>query len=154
MFAVVVAHGLLQCGQAVVYLFVNRHVYLSRRSPYHDDAAKLLLSLETAYILAQSLNHLPSCGTVFHVVAVQTLGIVLVESSLHRYYLLKLIAHGVDVFLLEHLGIHGSLICVLGINVPCGKLYVVEIGDRHNLAHVQILLVGTLAYAYLVVLCH
>ena len=63
-------------------------------------------------------------------------------------------AHGFDVFLFQHLGIHGCLIGVLRIDVPRSESNVVELCQRNNLAVVQVFLFITTANTYLVVLGH
>ena len=133
---------------------VNRHVDLGRSGPQHHDAGAVVLLLELSDVLAQLFNHLPPRLAVFHVVAVETLGIVLVESRLHGFDGLQLIAHGQDVFLLEHFGIHGSLEGILRINIPTAKDDIVELGQRHDVGIVQIAFLFAAPYPYFVILCH
>ena len=154
MLAVVSLHRSLESSQCAVDFHVHRYVDFSRSSPDYNDACAAVLLLEVADVLAQRLNHLPAGLAVLHVVAVQTLGVVLVECSLHRNNLLQLLAHRVDVLLLQNLGIHGSLIGILRIDIPGAEYDVVEVGKRNDVLVVQILLVCALAHANLVVLGH
>jgi len=152
--AVVVFHCLFERGESAVHLFAVRHIYLSGSRPDDNDALARVLLLELAYVLTQRLGHLPACLAVFHVVAVETFGVVLVESSLHRDDFLQLVAHGFDVLFLQNLGIHGCLVGVLRIYIPCSEDYIVELGQWHDVGVVQILLLASFAYANLVVLSH
>ena len=154
MLAVVFLHCFFKSGERAVYRLIYRYVDFGRCSPDNNDSCAAVFLLERAYVLAQLFNHFPACGSVFHVVAVESFGIVLVEGSLHRNYLLKLFTHGVDVFLLEHLGIHCCLICVLGINVPCTEYDVVEVSKRNDVSVCEIFLVFAFSDAYFVILCH
>ena len=154
MLAVVSLHRSLESCQCAVNLHVNRYVDFCRCSPCNNDARAAVLLLEVSDVLAQRLYHLPAGLAVLHVVAVQALGVVLVECSLHRNNLLQLLAHRVDVLLLQNLGIHGSLIGILRIDIPGAEYDVVEVGKRNDVLVVQILLVCALAHTNLVVLSH
>ena len=133
---------------------IYRYVDFGRCCPGYDDAGAAVLLLEVADVLTQSLHHFPAGLAVLHVVAIQTLGVVLVEGSLHWNHLLQLLAHRVDILLLQNLGIHSSLVSILRINIPSAEYDVVEICHRHDVLVVKILLVCTLAYANLIVLSH
>ena len=154
MLAVVVLHRLFECLERSVHLFAVGNIYLCGSRPYHNDARAAVFLLEGAYVLAQSLGHFPSCGAVFHVVAVKSFCVVLVKSSFHRHNFLKLIAYGFDVLLLKNLGVHSRLVGVLGVNIPCPEHNVVKRGKRHDVGIVQIFLLVAFTYANLVVLCH
>ncbi len=84
----------------------------------------------------------------------ETLGVVVVESGLHRLDVLKLILHRVDVLLFENLGVDGSLVCVGGINVPCAEHDVVEICDGDNLVIFEVFFVFAFSDTDFVVLGH
>ena len=154
MVAVVGLHGLLQAGERGVVGLVIGHVDLGRSGPDHHDAGAVVLLLEVADVLTQGLHHLPSRESLLDVVARDALGVVGVEGGLHGHDLLQLVAHGLDVLGLEHLGIDGSLVGVLGIGVPRAEDDVVELGQRHNVAIVQVLLLRATSDTDLVVLGH
>ena len=78
----------------------------------------------------------------------------MVEGGLHRNDLLQLVAHRLDVLCLEHIGIHRTLIGILGINVPTAEHDIVEAGHRDNLPIVEIALPIATADADLIVLGH
>ena len=154
MFTVVGFHGCLQIGQTIVCLFVNRHINLRGRRPEDDDTVAVSRLLKLTDILTKRLYHLPTSLTVLHMIAVKTLGIVLVEGSLHRNNLLQFVTHRVDILFLQYLGIYRSLIGVLRINIPTAKDDVRELGHRHDLLIAQILFLCTLSYSDTVILCH
>ena len=154
MLAVVSLHSCFESCHCAVFLHVYWYVDLGRCCPNNNDACATVLLLEVADILAESLNHLPASLAVLNVVAVEALSVVLVEGSLHRHHLFQLLAHGVDILLLQHLGIHSCLISILWIYVPCSEYDIVEIGKRHDVLIVQILLVCALANTNLVILSH
>lgn len=91
-----------------------------------------MLALEVAYVLTQRLDHLPSRVAWLDIVAIEPLGIVAVKGCRHGHHLLQLVAHGQDVLLLEHLGIHGCLEGILGIDIPGAEDDVVELRQRHD----------------------
>ena len=154
MLAVVGLHGCFEVSEVVVHLLVDGHVDLGAGSPEHYDAVAAFLGLEGADVLAQGFNHLPTCKAGLYVVAVEALGVVLVEGGLHWHDLLEFIAHGLDVFLFQNFGVHGSLVGVGGIYVPAAEHDIVELGDGDDFVVLQILLVGAATYANLVVLGH
>ena len=154
MLLVVGLHCSLEVGQSVVARLVNRHINLSRSGPEHNHAVHTLLLLEVADILAELLYHFPA-GLAHHdVLAVKTLGVVVVESSLHRNDFLQLVLDRIDILLLEHLAVHGSLIGIDRIYIPCAELYIVQVSDGHNLVVFEILFVSAFANADFVVLSH
>ncbi len=154
MLLVVSLHGNLQGGQRAVHLLVDRHIYLGRCGPKHHYALHARFLLKPADILAYLLRHVPAVPAQLHVVAVQTPGVVPVECGGHRLDLLKLVPDGIDVLLLQHLGVDGAFVCIGRIYVPGRKLYIVQVCQRHDVLIVQIFLVFSFAYADLVVLGH
>ena len=154
MLSVIGLHGSLQGSQCAVHLLIYGHIDLCAGSPDHHNALAVVLCLEIADILAQCLHHLPACFAVLHIVTIQTFGIILVKCSLHGHNLLQFFSHGFNVFLLEHLGIHGCLIGVLWIYVPGSKNKVVELSQWHHLAIREVFCVFALTHTNLVVLSH
>ena len=154
MLAVVGLHGCLKIREAVVHTLLDRHIDLGRSGPEHDQTATALLSTEATNVLPQLLDHLPTIGTIFHVVTVKTLGIVVIEGGLHRHNLLEFVAYRLNILLFQHLSIDGGLIGVLRIDIPTAEDDIVETGQRHDLAILQILLRGTTTHTNLVVLGH
>ena len=151
---VVGLHGSLEGSQCAVILHVGGNVNLGRSGPEHNHAVHTSLLLEVAYVFAYLLSHVPAVLAVFHVVAIETLGIVLVEGSLEGLDVDKLIFHRLDIFGLQHLGVACALIGIDGIHIPSAKHDVVEVGQGHDIFVVQIFLVGAAAHAYFVVLGH
>ena len=154
MLAVVGLHGCFEGSERAVYLFVYGYIDFRGGSPDNDDAVAAVLGLELANVLAQGFNHIPARGAIFHVVAVETLGIVAVESGLHGLNGFQLVFNGENVFGFEHFGVHGAFKGVGGIYVPRTEHDVFQICERHDFAVVQIFLVFTAAHADFVVLRH
>ncbi len=154
MVAVVGLHGGLKSGEAAVDLLVDGHVDLGRGGPEHDHALHARLLLEPADVLADLPGHVPAVGDSLDVVAVETLGVIAVERGQQGLDGLELRADGVDVLLLEHLGVESRLICVGGIHVPGREHDVVELGQRHDVLVMQVFLVCAAAHADLVILGH
>lgn len=115
-----------------MHLLVDRHIDFCARRPQHHDALTACVRTETADVLAQHLHHLPTGLAVLHVVAVQSLGVVSVESCLHGNDALQFLAYRLNVLTLQHLGIDGTLIGILRIHVPAAKHDVVDRGHRHD----------------------
>jgi len=113
-------------------LHVGLDIDLGGCGPEDNDAVNAGLLLEVADILANLLSHVPAVLALLHVVAVQTLSIVPVESGLEGLNLDQLVLNGVNILLLEHLGIDSALISVDGEYVPSGKHDVVEAGHRDD----------------------
>ena len=151
---VVGLHGRLEVGQTVVHRFVHRHIDFGRSRPEHHHALTAVVGFEAADVFAQRLDHVPARGAVFHVVAVQTRGIALVESGGHGANGLQLVFNGEDVFGAQHFGVHSALKGVGGVHVPSTEHQVVERGQRDDVGILQIFLVGTAPHADFIVLCH
>ena len=154
MLAIVGLHSGFEVGELIVNQLVDGHIDLCGCSPENDHASATLLVLEITNVLTQSLNHLPTGQALLHVIAIKALGIVLIEGSWHGHNLLQLVAHGVDILLLENLGIHSCLISVLGIDIPTTEHDIVELGEGHDVSIVQITGIGTTTDTHLVVLSH
>ena len=154
MLAIVGLHSVLKIGKLIVNQLVDRDVDLCRCSPENDHARATLLGLEITYVLTKGFYHLPTAQTCLHVIAIEALGIVLIEGGRHGNNLLQLIAHRVDVLLLEHLGIHGCLIGVLRIYIPTTEHDVVELCQGHDVSIMQITGIGTTTDTHLIILSH
>ena len=164
MLAVVGLHGGFEIRELIVNRLAHGHVDFGRGSPEHYHAGAIVSGLELADVLAQSFDHLPTGGHCsppfggggggFHIITIQALGVVLIEGGRHGHNLLELIAHGLDILLLEHLGIHGCLIGVLRIHIPTAKHDIIELSQGHDVGIVQITGIGTTTNAYLIVLSH
>ena len=154
MLAVVGLHGSLKVGKMIVNLLAYGYVDLGRCCPEHNDTGATVLLLEVADVLTKCLNHLPTSLAVLHVVAIKTLCVVLVEGSLHGFDGLELVLHRIDILLLEHLGIHSSLIGVLGIYIPATEDDVVEFCHWNDVCVRQIFLVITTTNTDFVILSH
>ena len=113
-------------------LHVGLNVDLGRSGPQYNYAVNTGLLLEVADVLANLLGHVPAVLALLHVVAVQALGVVLVKSSLHRLDLQQFVLNGLNVLLLQYLGVDGALIGIGGEDVPSGKHEVVQAGHRHD----------------------
>ncbi len=153
-FLVVGLHGCFEIGELVVHLLVNGHINFGRCGPEHHHAVHAGVGLEVADVLADLLGHVPAVLDYFHIVAVETLGIVLVESGGHGLDGFKLVLDGVDVLFFQNLGVDGRFVSVGGINVPCAEHDVVQRCHAHYVLIQQIFLVVAFAYADFVVLCH
>ena len=154
MLAVVCLHRLFQGFQCSVHFFAYRHIDFSRRSPQHHDTAAPVFSLETADIFTQLFHHVPARSTVFHIVSVQTLRIVMVESGLHGNNLFQLILDRINIFLLQYLAIDCRLISVGRIYIPRSEYDVAQFSHRNNLIVMKILLFSTTPHTNPVVLSH
>ena len=154
MLAVVSLHGSLKVGKMIVDFLTYRNINLSRCCPENNDARATVLLLEVADVLLEGLNHLPTSLAILHVVAIKTLCVVLVESSLHWFDSLELVLHGVDILLLKHLCIHCCLIGILRINIPASEYDVIEFCHWNDVCVWQIFLVITTTNADLVILSH
>ena len=154
MLTVVSLHCSLKCCQCTMNLHIYRNVDFGRCCPDNNDTGTTVLLLEVADILTKSLYHLPAGLAILHIVAIKTLCIVLVESSLHWYYLLQLLAYRIDIFLLQYLSIHSCLISILRINIPSTEYDIIKVSKRNDVLIVQIFFVCTLANTNLVVLSH
>ena len=110
--------------------------------------------LEFANVFAKGLYHLPTGFAGFHVVAIQTLGVVLVEAGFHRLDLLEFLTDGVYVLGFQHLGIHGCLIGILGIDIPGSENYIVKFCNGYDFIVFQVFLVCSASNTDFVILCH
>ena len=154
MLAVVGLHGCFEVSKTIVDLLINWHINLGAGCPKHHDACTIVLLLELADVFTKHLNHLPTGLCIFHIIAIETFCVILVERSFHGNYLLQLVANGQNVLLFQHLGIHGCLEGVLGINIPASEHDVVKTGQRYDFIIFQIFLIVALANTNLVVLSH
>ena len=105
---------------------LDRHIDLRRGSPEHHEARAAFFSLETADIITQRLYHLPTRQTCLHMITCEALGVVGVEGGRHGHDLFEFSTHGFDVLRFEHLGKHGRLIGILGIDIPTAEHQVGE----------------------------
>ena len=137
-----------------MHFHVHRNIYFCGCSPEYDNTGTSFFCLEITYILTKRLDHVPTCLTVFHVVAFKSFCKVLVECSLHRNNLFQFVLHRVDVLFLEDFTIHSTLVCILRINIPATEYYVFQIRHRDNILVMEVFLVSTLANTNLVVLSH
>ena len=151
---VVGLHGGFQIGQTVVHRFVDGDVDLGRCGPEYHNAVATVVGLEAANVFAQGFHHFPAGGAVFHIVAVQTRGIALVECGGQRANGLQFVLHGEDVFGAQHLGVDGALKSVGGIHIPSAEHQIVERSQRDDVGIFQVFLFGTASHADFVVLCH
>ncbi len=154
MLLVVGLHGCLESLKCAVILHIDGHVNLGRSGPEYYYALYTLLLLEVADVLAELLYHLPAGLAGHDIVAVETLGVVVVKSGLHGHDLLELVLYRLDVLFLEHFGIDRALISVGRIYVPCAEHNVVERCHGHDFVIFEIFLVGTFAHADFVILGH
>ena len=154
MLLVVGLHGCLKGCERAVHLLINRNIHLCGCCPEHYHAVYARLLLEAADILADLLGHVPAVGALLHIVAVEALGIVLVERCLEGLDGFQFLLHRIDILFLEHLGIDGRLIGIGRIYVPGCEHDVVERRKRHDVLIMEIFLVGSAAYANLIVLGH
>ena len=154
MLLVVGLHGSLKSLDRTVDFLVYRYINLGRCCPEHNDALNACLGLEAADILADLLGHVPAVLDGLHVVAVETLCVIVVESSLHGLDGLKFLADGIDVLLLENLGVDSRLVGVSRINVPCAEHDVVQVSKRNDVLVMEIFLVRATADTDLVILRH
>ena len=154
MILVVSLHGSLKSSHCAMDLLVNGHIYLSRSSPEHYYTLYTCSSLEIADIFTDLLGHIPTILNLLYIVAIKTLCIVMVESSLQRLDSLELLLNRVDIFLFEHLSIDRRLVGVGRIYIPCAEYNVIEICQRHDVLVVEILLILTASYADLIILSH
>ena len=154
MLTVVGFHGSHQGVELAMDRLVIRNIDLRGSGPDHHNAGAIVLGFEIADVLTDLLHHVPTGSAVLDIVAVETLGVVLVKSSLHRLDPLQLITHRVDVFLLEHLGIDSSLIGILRIDIPTTEDNIIEFGQRDDVAIMKIFPIFATAHTNLVVLCH
>ena len=160
MLAVVGFHGRLQGFQGVVYSLVDGHIDFRRGRPQHYDTAALPLLAEAADVGTQHFHHLPASGDALaisnplDIIAVQALGIVLVERGRHGDYLLQLLTNGGYILFVQHLGVHGGLIGILRIDVPGAENNIVQPRQRHDVCISEVFLVSAATHAHLVHLGH
>ncbi len=154
MLFVVGFHSLFESSQSVVAFLIDGHVNLSRGSPEHYNALNTAFFLEVADVFAELLNHFPAGLAVHDVVAVKTFSVVVVESCSEGHDFLEFVAYGLDVLLFEDFGVHCRFVCVCGVNVPCGKDDVFEIGDGSDFVVFQIFFVSAFTHTDFVVLSH
>ena len=154
MLAVVGFHRGFEVAERVVRFFIDRNIDFRRCSPENDHAVALFLGFELADVLAQCLDHLPARDVALRMVAVEPLGVVFVESGLHRHDFFEFVAHGFDVLALQNFGIDRRLISVLRIDIPTAENEVVERGDGRDFAVFQILFRFALAHADFVIQNH
>ena len=154
MFAVVSLHCSFEVGKVIVYLFVNRNVDFGRSSPKNNHASNACACLEVADVLTNLLHHVPTVLASLHIVAIKTLCIVLVESSLHRNDLNQFVLNRFNILFLQHFAVDCAFVSVCWINVPCTEHDVLEVSDWNNVFIVEIFLVSTATYTNLVVLGH
>ena len=154
MLLVVGTHCLLEGLEGVMHVLVNGYVHFSGGGPEDYDALNTGAGLEGADVFADLLCHVPAVGGLLDVVSVEALGVVVVESCGQCHDLLEFVADGLYVLFLKDLGVHGRLVCVDGIYVPCAEDDVVEVGQGDDVFIVEILLVVAAAHADFVVLGH
>ena len=134
-------------------LFI-RNENLGRSCPHHHHTLAIILLLKVPDVAAQLFHHLPSCQALLHVISVKAFGKVFIEGGLHRHDVFQFVAHGFDIFLLQHLSIYRCLISVLRIDIPCAENDIVELGQRNDVSIAQIFLVCAPTHSYFVILSH
>ena len=154
MLPVVGLHGSHQRVELTMDGLVVRNIDLCGSSPDNHDAGAVVLGFEIADVLTNLLHHIPAGSAVLDIIAVETLGVVLVKSSLHRLDQLQLITHRIDVFLLEYLSIDSCLIGILWIDIPTAEDDVIEFGQRDDVTIMEVFLLLATPHTNLVVLCH
>jgi len=154
MLAVIILHGLLERGDGAVEFLLIGHIDLCRRSPNHHHAVHAGLLFELDDIIPQSFHHFPTGLAVLHVVAIKTLGIVLVKSGFQRHNLLQFVAHRLYVLGLEHFSINRCLISVLRIHVPCTENDILQLCQWYDILIMEIFLLFSLTHTDLVILSH
>ena len=137
----------------VVYLLVDGYIYFGGSGPEYNYALAVVGGLEVTDVFAELFYEFPACAGL-HVVAVETLGIVVVESGRHGFDSLELFAHGVDVLFFEDFSVDSSLVGVCSIYVPCAENDIVEVCERNYLVVFEVFFVSTLSDADSVVLSH
>ena len=75
-------------SEGVVHCHVGLHIDFGGCRPCHDDAGAVVVGLELADVGTERLDHVPAGLAVLHVVAIETLGEVLIESRLEWHNLL------------------------------------------------------------------
>ena len=107
MFPIVLFHGFFEIGKSIVYRLIVWHINLGRCGPQHNDTRTIVFGLELTNVFTQLLNHFPTGSAIFYIITVETFGIFVIESSLHRDDFLQLVFYRIDVFFFQNLGIDG-----------------------------------------------
>ena len=98
-----------------------------------------MFGLEATDVVTQRLYHLPTGKSSLHMIAREALGVVGIEGCPHGHNLSEFVTHGFDIFLLQHLGIPGCLIGILGIDIPTAEHQIGQTCQRYDILIFQIL---------------
>ena len=93
-------------------------VDLGRGAPDHDAAGAAVLLHEPADVLAERLAELALVRRLLHVRPVEAAHVLGREHRRHRLHRLERLPEPVDEVLLEHVGVAGGLVGVVGEDVP------------------------------------
>ena len=104
---------------------------------------------ERADIITELLHKFPARAGLLDVLTMQARYILRVECSFHRHNSLEFVAHRFDVAGLQHFGVHGALVSVIGKYIPRTYFKVFQISKRHNLAYALICFLVPTAYTNL-----
>ena len=127
-FRIVLLHSLLQRLQRHVFVREGHEDFRTCRPQYHDALATID-GLELADVLTELLHHVPASGCRLDVRTVQAFSKVMVESSRHRTDSLQFVFYQIQVFFLQHFGVHGCLVSIVGKDIPTAEHNIVQVGQ-------------------------
>ncbi len=124
------------------------HKDLRRGAPDHHQPVAAVRLLEVADVLANRLGELQLVRRLLDVRAVEALDVVVVEDRRHRLDSLQEVGDRFDVVVaVQHAGLEGGFVGVVGDRVPGAEDELVEPGQRHELVDQRRLALGTFAEA-------
>jgi hypothetical protein len=126
---------------------VRREKNLCRAAPHHHQARGAGLSLECGDVVLDLLGKIELVLALLHMLAFELFHIFLVEGRLHRAHVLQELAYRLEVARLQHTGLGGRLVGVVGKDVPATENEVLKFFERHELLDGRRAALGALAEA-------
>ena len=124
-------------------LGIAGNVLLGTGNPYHYDAVATMLRLEGAYVFAQSIGALEQCAGLY-VRSINIGGIFLLIQCGVGLDGMQLVGHGVNITLLQYIGLDGCIVSIIFVDVPCTEHDIVERSNRKDVLHLFVYLLATL----------
>ena len=139
-------HRLFERCQVLVHV-LGLQEHFGGRAPHHDQPVTLVLFLEVANVFANLLGEIEFRLALLDVRALQVLDEILIERSLHRLDGLQEFLYLCQIFRVEHAGLRGRLIGVVGKHVPAAENQIIEFRERHQILDLRSAAFGPLAEA-------
>ena len=143
---VVVLEALLEIAQRLVDL-VEFHEHLGAAAPQHHHAGGAVAARERLDVFHELHRQVVLVLARLDVRAGQAAHVILVEHGLPRPHVLQFLPHRLQARRLDDTGVHGSVVGVVGEEVPAAEDEVFQAGQRHEILDQGAVVLGALAEA-------